>query len=169
MLIMKSFIMLLNDIVICLSSLPFIGLPTYIKVPNPRTTENFYFKIYLEKGDKTFFFLGLALRAIILLWNIITIANFVIYLNICGGFNTLKKVVSTIKDDSGVSVDINDFEVIIEALSNENDDENSINDKRFYKLKRIQKHKPSEKIIRYRGRQNLNMNNGQTSSSNNLD
>ena len=129
----------------------------------------FYFKIYLEKGDKTFFFLGLALRAIILLWNIITIANFAIYLNICGGFNTLRKVVSTIKDDNGVSVDINDFVVIIEELSNENDDKNSINDKRFSKLKRIQKPKPSEKIIRYRGRQNLNMNNGQTSSSNNLD
>ena len=117
----------------------------------------FYFKIYLKKGEKTFVYLGMIIRVIVLVYNIVTIANYLIYLNICGGFNNLKKVVCFIRNDDGTFTDLIDISIKEENVGYEegNAAGEKVVEKKAYKLKRICNKKTPINILS----NNLNNNN----------
>ena len=83
----------------------------YNGMKNELKSQYFYFKIYLNNGHKGFFYIGMIVRAIVLIWNITTIANYLIYINICGGFNELKRVVYFIRNLDGTITDLNDISI----------------------------------------------------------
>ena len=140
----------------------------------------FYYKIFLNKGSTGIFALSIIIRLIMLIWNVIAIANIIILSGLEDKLNLIKKVVYFIRNDDGTTTDLDDISIVEEIKGfvgnsaynedgkhSEGSNNNKKEENKIIRLKRVIKNKKSPQIINENINQNYNYNQNTNFPTNN--